>query len=55
VEAVLREGRQQVEEELVEDKLTVSAELDAMKALYNRVWIPGFSLLHSQNGSLDSS
>jgi len=37
VEAVLREGRQQVEEELVEDKLTVSAELDAMKALYNRV------------------
>uniref|UniRef100_A0A0N8BMF8 Dystrophin major muscle n=2 Tax=Daphnia magna TaxID=35525 RepID=A0A0N8BMF8_9CRUS len=37
VEAVLREGRQQVEEELVEDKLTVSAELDAMKALYNRL------------------
>ncbi|XP_046644687.1 utrophin-like isoform X8 [Daphnia pulicaria] len=37
VEAVLREGRQQVEDELVEDKLTVSAELDAMKALYNRL------------------
>lgn len=38
VEAVLREGRQQVEEGLVEDQITVSAELDAMKALYNRVW-----------------
>lgn len=37
---MLREGRQQVEEESVEDKLTVSAELDAMKALYNRVCNP---------------
>ena len=48
MEAVLREGRQQVEEGLVEDQITVSAELDAMKALYNRVWKPGSSVI--QNG-----
>ena len=37
VETVLREGRQMVEDGLVEDQVTVSAQLDAMKALYNRV------------------
>jgi len=37
VEAVLRDGRQQVEEGLLDDPITVSSELDAMKALYNRV------------------
>lgn len=37
VESVLRDGRQQVEDGLVEDQVTVSAELDSMKALYNRV------------------
>lgn len=37
VETVLREGRQLVEDGCVEDQVTVSAQLDAMKALYNRV------------------
>jgi len=37
VEEVLREGRQRVEDGLVEDQVTVSSELDSMKALYNRV------------------
>lgn len=37
VEAVLRDGRQQVEEGSLDDPINVSSELDAMKALYNRV------------------
>lgn len=40
VEIVLREGRRQVEDKKADTKL--NTELDAMKALYNKVQFPNF-------------
>ncbi len=37
VEDILREGRQAVEDGRIDDHVCVSGQLDAMKALYNRV------------------